>query len=247
MQKVFIADQSEDFSALLAGTLQAKYQVAVCGDGNVLLPRLRQFQPDVLILDLMMAGITSFELLRQVKQESLCSAVIITSRFISDHVLECLERVGVDYVLRKPCTIRAILDQVDELCSARSVDVAQQPDPHCVVSSMLLALNVSTHKKGFRYCRQGILMLAEDPSAQITKGIYPAIAKQCGTSSTAVEKAIRSAIDSAWENRSNDLWRQYFTPAPNGQVPKPTNTQFLTRLADVVAVSRHSFNRASGR
>lgn len=247
MQKVFIADHSEDFSMVLTGALQSKYQVEVCGDGAQVLERLRAFGPDVLILDLMLPGIPGLDLLRTVRQEQLCPAVIITSRFISDHVLECLQRLRVDYVLRKPCSIQSILDQVEELCSELIPNRAHQPDPHCVVSTILLALNVSTHKKGFRYCRQGILMLAEDPGAQVTKEIYPAIAKQFGTSNTAVEKAIRSAIDSAWENRANDLWRQYFTPASNGQIVKPTNTQFLSRIADTVAISRRTANRASGR
>ena len=240
MQKVFIADQSEDFSLVLTGALQAKYQVAFCLDGAEALAQIRDFRPDVLILDLMLPGLSGMDLLRTVRQEQLCPAVIITSRFISDYVLEALERLRVDYVLRKPCAVQSVLEQVEELCAGLTPSRAHQPDPHCVVSSILLALNVSTHQKGFRYCRQGILMLAQDPGTQVTKVIYPTIAKQYGTSSTAVEKAIRSAIDSAWENRANELWRQYFTSAPNGQIPKPTNTQFLTRIADTIAISQRS-------
>lgn len=239
MQKVFIADHCEDFSLVLAGTLRAKYRVETCPDGAKSLTLIRSSRPDVLIMDLMLPNTSGMDILKAVKEERLCSAVIITGRFFSDYMLECLRRYPVDYVTMKPCAIQSITDRVEELCAGMHPNQAQQPDPHCAVSSMLLALNIPTHKKGFRYCRHGILMLAEDPGQQVTKEVYPVIAKQFGTSKTAVEKAIRSAIDSAWESRNDDLWRQYFTPAPNGQIPKPTNTQFLSRLADAVAVGQH--------
>lgn len=243
MQKVFIADHSEDFSSILAGALRAKYQVETCTDGNKSLALIRASRPDVLIMDLMLPNTAGMDILKIVRDEALCSAVIITGRFFSDFLLECLQRYAVDYVTLKPCSIPSITDRVDELCAGIRQDPAQQPDPHCAVSSMLLALNVATHKKGFRYCRQGILILAEDPTRQVTKEVYPAIAKQYGTSKTAVEKAIRSAIDSAWESRSNELWRQFFPMTPGGQIAKPTNTQFLTRLADSVSIGQRAAER----
>lgn len=234
MQKVLIADHCEDFSLVLAGALRAKFQVETCSDGGRALELLRSFHPDVLIMDPMLPNVHGMDILRILKEESLCPAVIITGLFLSDYVLESLRRYPVAYVTLKPCSIQAIIDRVEDLCDGLRPAQVQQPDPHCAVSSILLALNMPTHKKGFRYSRMGVLMLAEDPSRQVTKEVYPVIAKEFGTSSTAVEKAIRSAIESAWQTRDNDLWRQYFTPAPNGQVPRPTNTQFLSRLADAV-------------
>ena len=241
MQKVFIADYSEDFSLVLAGALRAKYRVEICHDGAEALERIRSTRPDVLIMDLMLPNTSGIDILRAVKEESLCRAVIVTGRFFSDYVLESLRRYPVDYVTMKPCAIQSILDRVEELCAEIQPDAAQQPDPRCAVSSMLLALNMPTNKKGFRYCRQGILMLAEDPGRQVTKVVYPAIAKQFGTTKTAVEKAIRSAIDTAWENRNEELWRQYFLSASNGRIPRPTNNQFLTRLADTIALEERRF------
>lgn len=238
MQKIFIADYSEEFSLVLAGALRAKYQVETCRDGGASLESIRAWRPDVLITDLMLPNLPGLEILRAVQQEGLCQAVIVTGRFFSDYVLELLGQYRVDYVTMKPCTIRSILDRVDELCESLSQEVRPAPDPHCAVSSMLLALNLSTHKKGFRYCRQGIMMLATHPGQQVTKEVYPALAKEFSTSKTAVEKAIRSAIDTAWESRNEELWRQYFSPAPTGQVPRPTNSQFLSRLADALALEQ---------
>ena len=78
------------------------------------------------------------------------------------------------------------------------------------------------------------ILLLQDPTLQVTKEVYPAIAKEYGTSNLAVEKAIRAVIEVAWENRNDSLWRQYFPLAPTGQIPRPTAGQFLTRLADAV-------------
>lgn len=240
MHKVFIADYSEDFTLILAGALRANCQVEICPDGEQALSQLRTFCPDVLILDLMLPGLPGMDVLRAVKAEGLCSAVIVTSRFFSDLMLEQLQRFSVDYVLRKPCAVQAVLDRVEELRSRVQSGSLRQPDPHCAVSSMLLALNMSAHMKGFRYCREAILMLSEDPTLQVTKHIYPAIARQNSTTKTAVEKAIRSAIDSAWAARNDRLWRQYFLPASSGQIPKPTNAKFLARLADSIAEGKRS-------
>lgn len=243
MQKVLIADSCEDFSLVLSGALRAKFRVESCADGGHALELLRSIRPDVLIMDLVLPNVHGFEILRTIREESLCSAVIITGYFFSDFVLESLRRYSVDYVTLKPCSIQAVTDRVEELCAGLYPAQARKPDPHSAVSSILLALNMPTHKKGFRYSRLGVMMLAEDPGLQVTKEVYPFIAKEFGTSKTAVEKAIRSAIDSAWSSRNNDLWRQYFTPAPNGLVPRPSNTQFLSRLADVLNMGQQQIAR----
>lgn len=234
MQKLLIADSSEEFSMVLVGSLRTSFQVECCTAGDQALVLLRSFKPDILLLDLMMPELDGLDILRAVKEEQLCRCVIVTSAFASDYLLETIRELPVDYFYRKPCSVSSITDRIIDL-AARIGPGQTQPDPHCAVSSTLLALNIPTHKKGFRYARSCILMLAENPDQQITKEVYPAVAKEFSTSTTAVEKAIRSAIDSAWEHHNPIIWRQYFPPAINGQIPRPTNTQFLSRLADVMA------------
>lgn len=237
MQKVFIADHSEEFTLVLAGALRADYLVGCCGEGTEALKQIRSFHPDVLILDLMVPGTPGMDILKAVREESLCPVVIVTSAFFSDYVMDALQRYHVDYVARKPCLIQAITDRVSELLEGKAAELVREPDIHSALSSILLALNMPTNRKGFRYCRDAVLMLSRDPGLQVTKMVYPTIAKQYNASSQAVEKAIRGAIESAWDHRSDPIWRQYF-PTANGQIPRPTNAQFLTRLADVLSMSR---------
>lgn len=232
MHRVILADQSGDFSTLLSGALQSRFQVEVCDSGLQLLERLRRGRADVLILDLMMSGTDSLHLLEIVRREDLASAVIVTSLFYSDYLARCLPRYGVDYAVRKPCSISGLVQRVEELCEDLTLP---EPDTHCAVTAILLSMGFQTSKKGFRYIRESILLLSRDPALQITKTVYPQVAKACGVNPCGVEKAIRAAIASAWASRDDALWRLYFPAAPGGQVCRPTNSAFLTRIADALA------------
>lgn len=243
MQKVFIVDHNEDFSLILAGALRARFRVETCSDGVRALERLRTERPDVLILDLMIHGMPGMDLLKTVRTEGLCPVVMVTSRFFSSYVMDVLQRYQVDYAVRMPCPIDSLIDRLEDMLEASEAVVPTAPDPDSVLTGMLLALSVPSHRKGFRYCRMGIRMCAQDPTLQVTKEVYPAVAKEFGTSKLAVEKAIRAVIEAAWEHRNDSLWRQYFPPAPNGQIPRPTNTQFLFRLADAAEVGQHRLAR----
>lgn len=243
MQKVFIADQSEDFSLILAGALRARFQVETCSDGARALERLRREHPDVLILDLMIPGMPGMDLLKTVRTEGLCPVVMVTSRFFSPYVMDALQRYQVDYAVRKPCPVESLIERLEDMLEVSETVTPTVPDSDSVLTSMLLSLGIPSHRKGFRYCRMGILMCAKDPTLQVTKEVYPTIAKEYGTSNLAVEKAIRAVIDAAWNKRNDSLWRQYFPPAPNGQIPRPTNTQFLFRLADAMEVGQHRMAR----
>lgn len=247
MQKIFIADYSQDLLFLLSGALRARYAVHTFDDGAQLLTQLREIRPDVLVLDLLLTQVNGLGVLKVIQEEQLCSAVVVVSRFISDYILDMLKQYPVVFVAMKPYSLESIIDQIDDLCAGLAGAPEAQIDPHCVVSGILLALNIPTHKKGFRYCRESILMMADNPSLQLTKEVYPTLAKEYSTSSAAVEKAIRAAVDSGWENRNDHVWQQYFLPAPNGMIPRPTNTQFLTRLTDAVAIERRGHTLAGGR
>ncbi|MBR2048467.1 MAG: response regulator [Oscillospiraceae bacterium] len=242
MHRIVIADPSREFCTILSGALRSRFLVEVCSDGRQALSLLRKAGADVLILDLMLQGPDGMDLLKMVRQEELAGSVIVTSLFFSDYIARTLTRYSVDYATIKPCSVYSLVERVAELCDSHSWN-PEQEDPHCAVSGVLLALGFQTHRKGYRFIRESILMLIRDPALQATKTIYPDVGKRCGANPYAVEKAIRTAIASAWEARDNDVWRLYFPAAPDGQVPRPTNTEFLTRIADALSAA-HQARRA---
>ena len=94
-----------------------------------------------------------------------------------------------------------------------------------------------TKLRGYSCVREGILLTIQNPDQRITKELYPAVAAICGGNALRVERAIRSAIESAWMNRDDRVWRMYFPPDATGQIPRPTNSEFISRLADQFALA----------
>lgn len=122
----------------------------------------------------------------------------------------------------------------------------QASSPQQTILLMLMELGIPAKRDGFGYLQQAIWLFYLDPTQLITKSLYPEVASRSSRHTTAkpVEHSIRSAIGAAWENRNNAVWRHYFTPTPEGDVPKPTNTEFISRLALVLQLWESCQNSA---
>ena len=236
MHKVLIADGSESWRMSLARTLETEYQVECCADGAQTLEQISRFQPEVLVLDLMLARVDGLSVLQTLSAMEKRPRVIMTGKYFSNFVTAALERYQVDFAMLKPCSAEGIADRVGELV-VQTVPLLRQVDPYDSVTAGLLSLNVPTSQRGFRYLRDGILLLMDDPQQQLTKSLYPAIAKCNDTTTANVEKCIRTSVHTAWDRRREEVWRQYFPLAPNGRIPRPTGGQFLSRMADAMIIT----------
>lgn len=232
MLKLLIADGTEEFSQALCNALRGAYYVRTCADGREALELLRAYSPDVLVLDLMLPGLDGISLLQQAAEEGLCPMVLATSRFINDYVLEAVERVGVGYLMMKPCDVHATAARISDLSRRIRQPVLSKPDPRTQVSNLLLALGVPTKLRGYAYLREAILLMAASPGQSITKELYPAVGELCASTAMHVERSIRSAVSAAWEHRDPRLWNIYFPPDGSGCEMKPTNAAFISRLAN---------------
>lgn len=231
MARIVIADESEEFRQLLIAQLSERYDVASCADGLRALELLRAERTDLVVLDLKLPGLDGLGLLKTIRSEGLAEAVVVTSLLFTDYVVELLTCYRVDYALQKPCSLRSLTERIDELCGDLPEEDTCTFHPADAVEGILLSLNMPMGRLGFRYCRELIQMLYLDPDMQFSKTAYPEVAKCHSTSPDSVEKAVRAAIAVAWENRNDGVWRRYFPMAPNGQIPKPTNSAFIARLA----------------
>lgn len=234
MRKVLIVDAAAQWREILTRALGDEYQVRSCPDGLQALELVEQYEPDVLVMDLMLSGTDGLSVLKSVADRRPRPRVIVTGRYFSNYITSALDRYQVDYVAMKPCSVASITDQVAELMTMTSPEPVTAQDPFDHVTALLVSLGARTSQQGFRFLRTGILLLMEDPHQQLTKSLYPAIGKEHNTTGTNVEKAIRTAIYTAWLHRREEVWRQYFPLAPNGQLPKPTSGQFLARMVDTV-------------
>lgn len=232
MRKILIADASEPWRELLENTLSREYEVRCCADGNQAMHLSEQFRPDVLVLDLLLAGIDGLTLIKRLREGMDCPRIIVVGRYFSDYITTALDRYQVDALIMKPCTAQCVAEHVADVLSQDMDTFSVCPEPYDYITSLLVRLGAPTSQQGFRFLRRGILMMMDDPSQQLTKSLYPALAAEFGTSAANVEKALRTTVTTAWSRRRDDIWRNYFPTTPTGQIPRPTAGQFLSRLAD---------------
>ena len=230
-----IADPAEEFRSTLTQMLQDKYQVCSCQDGTEALDLLRSYVPDILVLDLMMPGLDGISLLQQAAEAELTPMVLATTRFLNNYVTEALDKLGVGYVMVKPCDMRATVKRIEDLSEHLRRPVSTQSDYRAAAANLLLKLGVPAKLRGYSCLREAVPLLRKDPSQAITKELYPAVAEICGGDGPQVERAIRNAIKAAWEKRDDTVWQNYFLPNSDGFIPRPTNGEFIYRLGEHLA------------
>lgn len=229
MRKLLIADCNEDYRTALAAALQSQYQVLCCKTGTEALALLHQEHPDIFVLDLMLPELDGLTLLERVSAKGICPMVLAATPILSDYVFSCAQRLGIEYLVRKPCDIEAIASRVRDLSQRLKIPEAAV-DPSSYVTNLLLSLSISTKHNGFAYLREAVLLMAKDPTQSVTKILYPSIAHTCGCQKENVERSIRTALDKGWEKGSPAVWQKYFPEA--GQ--RPSNAVFITRLAEAL-------------
>jgi two-component system response regulator (stage 0 sporulation protein A) len=227
--KILIADDSEEFRQALASSLSGSYQVRTCSDGLQAQELLQSFRPDILVTELMLARLDGLSLLQGLADTENRPKLLVVSRHFSPYVHSALARLGVDYCMQKPCSIQALVWRIGDFV-AEATETAPAPPAEDWVCASLLRLGVGAHLDGFRYLQLAIPRFSLDTHQSITKELYTYIAQICGKESKQVERSIRSAIDKAWAKRNDRIWAEYFTPGPDGIVPKQSNGRFIANM-----------------
>lgn len=240
--RLLIAEGNEEFRLALADALQGAYHVRSCRDGKEALELLQSFRPDVLVLDLMLPELDGISLLQNAADSGIRPMVLAITRFVNDYVLEAADRLGVGYLMVKPCDVRATVARIGDLSQRLRRPLVTHPDSRTFVSNLLLGLGIPTKLRGYSYLREAILLMAENPGQSITKELYPSVAAACDSTAVHVERSIRSAITAAWEHRDSRIWHLYFQPGADGVLPRPTNAAFISRLADSLRMNREALS-----
>lgn len=236
--KILVADSSEIFCQALTDTLRGNYRVRTCRDGNEGLEILRTFHADILILDLMLSGLDGITLLQRISQTQLRPMVLATTRYVSEYILDSAERLGIGYLMIKPCDTDAVAARVADMTQRMKVPVFTGPDLRTQVSNMLLSLRFSTKLRGYGYLREAVLLMAKNPGQSITKELYPAVAKHFRVTPAQVERSIRSALQQAWQRREGTAWQLYFSTGNTGCPERPSNGALISCLADRLMLSQ---------
>ena len=237
MHKLMIADPSEETRKLLEEAVGAQCVVAGCADGETALQLLREFGADILVVDLMLPKVDGLSVLQQLRQWEMPAMVLALVSVNSSFVMDQLHRLQVDYALAKPCAPEAIRDRVQDFITRLQAAPAQNRQEDRMISQVLLHMGFAPKLGGYSYLIDAIPLYAKDPSQAITKELYVAVGQHHGKAGPLVERAIRNAIDKAWQRGDPAVWRQYFPCGPDGTVPRPSNGSFITRMAQLCAHS----------
>ena len=242
---ILIAEGNDLFRTALSDALQGSYHITNCSNGKRALEALKQEPPDLLILDLLLPEVDGITLLQDALDAGICPVVLATSSLLSPYIVETAANLGVAYLLQKPCSLKAAVSRVNDLARTIHRTDSYSPNPRTQVSNMLSSLSFSTRHRGYSYLREAILLAKDDPLISITKDLYPTVASMFKCDPVQVERSIRTAIESAWKKRDNQVWMQYFQPEQISAAHRPSNGQFISRLADRLAMNQLEFHMQS--
>ena len=239
---VIIADSTEDFCSNLYAALKRTegFQVlATAGDGEQAIRLVTERKPDILILDLMLAKQDGLSVLKAIANMEHKPVTLATSRFVTDYVASAAANLGVRYLMLKPCDMSALVERLEEI---RNEDKQKKsPAKHTndasiesMVTSIIHEIGVPAHIKGYQYLREAIIIATQDMDVinAITKVLYPQVAKTFQTTPSRVERAIRHAIEVAWDRGDLDTLQRFFGYTVSNTKGKPTNSEFIALIAD---------------
>lgn len=229
---VLIADSSEEFCHDLREILRRGCSVHSCYTGMRALKYIQTLNPDVVVLDLMLPELDGVSLLRVLSIMESRPTIIATTNVVTDYILDSVENLDVDYLMVKPCSVRAVAARVQDHLGRAVFPEKSALDLQFRISGLLLMLGVSVKLHGFRYLEQAVSSMVQTPDQSMTKELYPWVANVCDTEPSHVERSIRGAILDAWKHRDERVWRLYFPCDSQGKMTRPTNTVFISRLAD---------------
>ena len=251
---VFIADSAEDFCSGLTAALQRAdgfRVVGTAGDGEQAIRMIEEKKPDILVLDLMLAKKDGISVLKAIANMEHKPITLATSAFLTEYVSTAAANLGVRYLMLKPCDMAALVERMEEIRGGESLryPVQRRNDKvsiETLVTNIIHEIGVPAHIKGYQYLREAIIIAVNDMDVinAITKVLYPEVAKNFGTTPSRVERAIRHAIEVAWDRGELDTLQRFFGYTVSNTKGKPTNSEFIALIADKLQLQLKSAEAA---
>ena len=252
--KVFIADGNEEFRLAMAEIIENEGDMEVAGaagNGAEALELIGKLKPDVLLTDIVLQNIDGIELLRRLPETGVNLGTIVVSGFVNERVVSQCSKLGAYYFMPKPCDTPVLLARIREvngfshnavnmLTVSSAPAVKQEPSLEAVVTDIIHEIGVPAHIKGYQYLREAIILTVEnmDIINSVTKVLYPEVAHKFSTTPSRVERAIRHAIEVAWDRGDIETLQRFFGYTVSNIKGKPTNSEFIAMIADYLSLRR---------
>lgn len=250
--KLLLADDNKDFCDIMQNYFAKQNDMEVVGiayDGQSAYDKIAAKKPDVAVIDGIMPVLDGLGVLERLADDNegypkpVC---VMLSAVSQEKIIQRATDLGAEYYIIKPFDMEMLSKRIRQLMTKRNengrkgsliVKHGGLSNPYSLearVTNMLHEIGVPAHIRGYHYIREAIIMSVNDIEVlnYITKELYPSIAKKCNTTPSRVERAIRHAIEVAWNRGKVDAIDNLFGYTVSTHKGKPTNSEFIALIAD---------------
>ena len=252
MQKrtVYLLQDTKEILDELTALLEAS-SFKVIGsstDGIKAITEVAERKPDIFITELVLKGYDGLVVINKIKELSLGVKIIVLSAMNSEEVVYASTKAGANYFMSKPYNFPILEKRLIEICEGRDKQkdlnnasgVFHKISLEEKISKIFINVGIPPHIKGYSFLREGVKMAVEDPDVinNITKKLYPSIGEKYQTTASKVERAIRHAIEVAWNRGRIDNINAILGVRAYIGAEKPTNGEFIALVADKMLLEK---------
>ncbi len=245
-QSVIISEEDKEFCNKCSSLLRSYGFDTIIApkDGSKVVELIREHEPAVVLLDVFMSHLDAIGVMHQIGSLNLKTRPIFM--VMSEYDNPILERellaCGAGYYFLKPFDTDIMVERIVRMSGFKKPDNVtkipqtnkMEPDIELMITEIIHQIGVPAHIKGYHYLRESIILSVRQPDIinSVTKLLYPTVAKKFATTSSRVERAIRHAIEVAWDRGDVDVLNSYFGYTIHNGRGKPTNSEFIAMIAD---------------
>lgn len=240
--KVYIVDSNNDYRYVCAENLrkQGLDVVGESGDGSDALVAIKRFRPDIVLIDLWFPGLDAAGLMKESRKidPEYNPAFLLVTGINNRRLIEEILNLGADGCVIKPFEYESLVFRIKNILDKSECDKMFSSDSdfdlETQVTQIIHQVGIPAHIKGYQYLRSAIMMVVKNNRIinEVTKTLYPTVADEFSTTSSRVERAIRHAIEVAWDRGDVDMLNSFFGYTVQNSKGKPTNSEFIAMIAD---------------
>ena len=241
---IVLADANEEFRSSLQQAIEETGEFTVVGsasDGMTALQLVTELRPQLLVADLLLPSLDGFGLLERMEGAKAQAKTIVVSALYRDQIVAQAVNMGVSFFMPKPCELPSLIERLRQAAAegaAGPEDESQALERE--VTAVIHEVGVPAHIKGYQYVREAIVIAVQDMEVinAVTKVLYPEVARRYNTTPSRVERAVRHAIEVAWDRGDLETLQRYFGYTVSNTKGKPTNSEFIAMIADRIRLQR---------
>ncbi len=248
-KKVFLLQDTKEANERLKESFAGTEEFSVVGcaeDGINAVTLVAEKKPDFLITDIVLSGYDGISVVRKIKELGLPVKIIVLSALMREEIITNVIEQGADYFMAKPYNFKVLSERMLEIYQEKNSEAKRKSiEFHNVtleekISRIFINVGIPPHIKGYSFLREGVKMAVEEPEIinSITKRLYPSIGEKYKTTASKVERAIRHAIEVAWNRGRIETINSILGVRAYVGAEKPTNGEFIALVADKMLLEK---------